>query len=256
MALVFVAKDMQVTNPVGHINIHPLPELPAGLTHAHLLRLSLSAMGLNLVDGSSITFSEYHRTSEKGIFEYTDTSVFSNWGSSGWAAPEWPMPYKTGLTWMAVGDWPPPWEEGSASARIMSSGDYINSNSGMLNINIQSADGRVRIGGTDIPYTSLNVGEPPTTPFMVFGTANGIEGRHSLCLPHSQLYKEGTFTVEEPVPDIQGLTLTAGTANASYERHVRLYMIAQWGRELPQAEMINAYNALKPWLLARGVAIA
>lgn len=266
MALVFVAKDMQVTTPVGNVNIHPLPDLPAGIQYAHLLRHSLDAMRVNLVDGEQLAAEEIHlHWQDKGDLSYDNTSIFTNLGSSGWFFSDWDFPFDSGLTWMAVAL--APTVNIRDTHRLISSGDYRSSAIGLLNLSmrplVSGGDSMsTRIGGTaDLydgsNYTSISLGEYPSNPYMTFGAVHGGNSERSIYVPHVGVgnFNE-TFALVDPAPEIQGVTVGVATESANHPADTRLYMIAQWNRVLSKSEMDAAYRALKPWLLARGVNIA
>lgn len=255
MALVFVAKGMQVANPVGQVNIHPLPALPSGLSRLHLLRRSLAQVNMNLADGSEAGFAETHVRSDDGTLTYSDDSIHSDWGSTGWYDPEWSFPYDGGVTWMAVADL----RDDGESVWLMSSGDYWQGGVtvGTLNMTFRTSNLRWRIGGTGMSYAEAELSSVPSQPVMGFGTTKGSDETRSVFVPHAGVFSDISFDHNGHTPDSDGVGIVALPTNTTdTAADTRMYMVAQWDRVLSQSEMTDAYTALKPWLLARGVEIA
>lgn len=256
MTLVFVAKDMTVANPVGMVNINPLPNLPSGISRAHLTRRSLNALNINLVDGTTGGFTEYHRDSIHGDLVYDDVSIRTNRLSSGWYDENWSIPYKEGVTWMFVF-----YSVVESEQLLMASGDYVTPteySGGKLNLQISHDPLRARFGGTNMAYVGVVVESQPTAPFMVFGTSRNVSaGERTVFVPHLGAFAETDFSDTDGVETIDGLLLLSLTTDSSLlPDDARMYFIAQWDRVLSQSEMAAAYNALRPWLASRGVVIA
>lgn len=249
MALVFVAKDMTVTNPVGLVNVHPLPVLPPGLTRVHLLRRSLQQVQINLVDGTITGLSEVVYGSQ-GSHEYNDTNVFTDTRGAGWEDQNWVFNFdSSGVTWMSVAN-----EDTAAGDNVaqMMSLDYNEPLSGTAALQFRSGDvraamhGGVGHRGVQVSYGSVD------KPFMGFSTHHP-DGTLEAYVPHNDGFNSAEFTYDTT----NNVGVAIGTSSADYdvEHHNRQYLVAEWNRRLSQSEMQAAYQAFKPWLLARGVEI-
>lgn len=256
MTLVFIAKDMDVANPVGVVNINPLPSLPGGLGRAHLMRLSLSQTQLNLVDGQATALNEF--VAEGGAISYTDISASAEPRRSGWFDASWKPDFNTGFTWMQVMDMQDPAYASATGIGLAEPTDAGSSNPTPIAL----------VHRTNAVYLQFRSAEEEN--IEVFAGAAGHDGKPVLSfgaigpgddaavyVPHRQAAENETVSY---MGTIAGLG--RGTSIGSYygspndaDGH-RRYMVAYWGRVLSQAEMASAYTALKPWLLARGVEIA
>lgn len=257
MTLVFVAKEMQVVNPVGMVNIHPLPDLPPGLQRAHLMRHSLTASAVNLVDGETTGLHHIDLNGDvPGNLTYTDTYAHTDYATTGWYDEEWPFPWEEGFTWLSVYQSFQP-EGGASGYRLFSSGDYVNVSGGLINLMVSHKNERVRVGSQGIGgYNSADV-DTSARPAMVFATVDGTSEQKGVFVPHTGASSEGSFTTPDPFPSVPGVSMAAAYGNpGNFPADHKLFLAAQWDRVLSQSEMATAYAALKPWLLARGVTIA
>lgn len=258
MALVFVSKGMQVAHPVGQVNLHPLPAgLPSGLERAHLMRHSLDAVRMNLVDGR-LTEIDEHIAGSGGVLTYHDTFVHSTHRMTGWRDSSYAVDYSVGYTWMAVGFFNP--DEFACYAATESHtptpvgiGEELAWRSGGVAF-------RLRRGSTTT-HTAVVMTPPPEGLFMGFGVLDRAGGTASTYVPHiDTISSEEPHPDEAPPPDVPGIVLCMGSPNFGNAHDVptdaRMACFAAWERPLTQEEMHATYLLLKPWLLARGVEIA
>lgn len=252
MALVFVAKDMSVANPVAHMNINQLPQLPSGLEHAYLFRHSLDVSSINLVTGQPTAMVEL----AGGTFTYHDNRALADPRGAGWSVPGWDFDKGGNQTWMSIGTSVP---EGNESNIVLSGGLY-ETDGAMVDLGIRSQGVYITVRRSSTPG-GANVrleypGGPPTaTPLMVFAS---IASNHEVTVfdPSTQAVATDTLTEISEVDAAAQTVIAATSSSPDDPKNFDTYMAAGWSRVLSQGEMTAAYNALKPWLASRGVNIA
>lgn len=271
MTLVFVAKGMTVSNPVGYVNINPLPDgLPQGLVRAHLLRTNLQQVQLNLVDGGMTNFQEtFDGEGTPADMEYRENSVRTTHGRVGWRDDDYEIDYNVGYTWLAVAKYPPD-DDPTLPLRSflvttvgyggVGGGDgeefrFSGENFGRFMLRRAGEGEGVFFGAGGI----MEAGNY----YAVFGGLDVVgaeKGVAQVYQPHLENLqtREHLFSMSR-ISDLQGILVARSIGwSTSTDRPVKTEMafFAAWDRPLSQQEMQSAYLLLKPWLLSRGVEIA
>lgn len=262
MTLVFVAKNMQVSNPVGAVNLHPLPEgLPSGLVRAHMMRHSLANMRLNLVNGQDTGIEEYVTTVD-GTISYANTHVASTHRRAGWRDSGYAVDYDVGYTWLFVAAAPPIDLAVYAATESHAGGSGNPPDSGE---EFSWRDGdRVRMSARRVDgvtnAATANVAADTGQYFMSYGVLDRPADEIMAYVPHTDTLSTKEESEDTaPPPAVPGLVLCrasqAFTSNDA-PTDLKMALFAAWNRPLSQQEMQSAYNLLKPWLASRGVEIA
>lgn len=255
MTVITVSKSMKVENPVGFVNIHPLPDLPAGLIRAHLTRRSLSAVNRNLADGTTSNFEE---KVEAGSVGYEETYITTTHRRAGWLDPDVELNYDEGFTFLAVGAVDP--EAGNNRVAYLCTREFSSEGFGER-IDIEPNRVRFRAWRESGSFNQAASYSEMSSGFVAaFGGIDVQSDNVFAYAPHEDSYEE--VDGEAPSPQAPaGLVLSAayiapGSAEGQDEESSKQAFAAVWDRPLSQSEMQQAYQALKPWLSRLGVNIA
>ena len=254
---IHIVPGMQVTNPIGIVDINPLPSgLPPELRRAHLVRSNLSRVAVNIVTGQTTGLQETN-ISGAGQITYTPTTAFGSDRGSGWVDEDWPLEYASGLTWCAVAAPGPDapdnvvtilgnmnWQDGDDAGPFMAIGQT----------NFRMA---ARVGGDNVTSIRSVTGAPEGL-YMMFGTLSvvGAVGTLRSYVPHTEQVSQQTFDASGWAPVLNaGTGINRSTSNFSNVTDAPIAFVAEAGADWNESQMLSFYNLMKPWLASRGVVI-
>jgi hypothetical protein len=257
-------------NPVGFVSVVAPPTLPAGVHTLLTFYKSIVAAECNRIGGEQMDVIVTRGSTRDLVFEadrLTTETVLSEIEIT-----DFPLPYSTGFTVAIVTKFPD-----DNIRQIVKSSDFAE---GPLSgdaahyagrkgwsIQLDSAGSRWygTVTGADGTYRSHRANTLPVKPsglFLLFHSYQygaGNTGRSATYTPHEEVYSEGSVstaaTAGAPDPDA-GIKVLPKQQALEYVDTASISMLAGWNRHLNQTEMDDAYDALKPWLAARGIAIA
>lgn len=253
MAIVDIYPGVDVQNPVGWINLTPLPSLPSGVTRAYLLRGSLKRVRRNIAltdfDAERDTVQELNQGSGLGTLTYDEISLHTDTRGTGLLYPEWVSPLGVGGTWMAVATYDTESENIGVMATSRFSGDHG------FALSFRSGGVQTLTRPDGIQRVTQSVSPIPEGPMMGFGVLDWDNEEYSAYVPHTDEMATESWSSWDPTPEA-GVEIGTSSSDFDDPHDNRKFFVMEWDRPLSQSEMQQAYQALKPWLSRLGVDIA